>query len=131
MVIEECEMEIEQYKQNLEICFTEYENLQSLHLDVMKTEPMPDIARMTEERDSAFDRLKQIIDSFVGNAASHGGSDNRTVLAEYETRLTSIMNVSEELSKAILEYRENLKTSLAQMKQSKAAMQGYKAVNMN
>jgi hypothetical protein len=124
-------METEQYKQKLELCFTEYEKLQILHLDVMKTEPMPDIARMTEDRDLAFNRLKQNIDVFIGNAGSNGGTDNLPALAEYEERLTSIMNVSEELSKAIEAYRENLKINLAKMKQSKAALRGYKAVNVN
>ena len=124
-------MEIEQYKQKLELCFTEYENLQMLHLDVMKNEPMPDVARMTEDRDSAFARLKQNLDDFVGNAGSHEGASSLPVLAEYETRLTSIMDVSEKLSKAIQGYMENLKTNLAKMQQSKAALRGYKAVNMN
>ena len=124
-------MDIEQYKQDLELCFTEYENLQMLHLDVMKAEPMPDIARMTEDRDLAFAKLKQNLDCFVGNAGSHGGTDSLPVLAEYEGRLTSIMGVSEELSKAIQVYRENLKTNLAKMQQSKAALRGYKAVNMS
>ncbi|MCP3898940.1 MAG: hypothetical protein GY707_04300 [Desulfobacteraceae bacterium] len=124
-------MKIEQYKQKLELCFTEYEKLQLLHLDVMKNEPMPDVARMAQDRDKAFEELKQNINGFVGNAGSHGGTDNLPVLAEYETRLTSIMDVSEELSKATLRYREHLKSDLAKMQQNKAAMKGYKAVNMN
>ncbi|MCK5100868.1 MAG: hypothetical protein KAR45_22355 [Desulfobacteraceae bacterium] len=124
-------MDTEQYKQKLELCFTEYEELQILHLDVMKTEPMPDIAAMTNDRDKVFDRLKQNIDDFIGNAGSHGGTDSLPVLAEFEERLTSIMNVNEKLSKAIEEYREDLKTNLAKMKQSKAALRGYKAVNLS
>ena len=124
-------METEQYKQKLELCFTEYEELQELHLDVMRNEPMPDIARMNEDRDIAFNRLKQNINNFVGNAGSNGGIDSLPVLAEYETRLTAIMDVSEELSKEILKYRESLKKNLAKMQQSKAALRGYKAVNMN
>ncbi len=123
-------MEIELYKQKLEICFTEYENLQNLHLDVMKNEPMPDVARMTQDRDMAFDKLKQNINDFVENAGSHGGTDSISVLTGYETRLSSIMDVSEELSKAILKYQDNLKINLAKIKQNKAAMQGYKSVNM-
>ena len=123
-------MDIEQYKQKLELCFTEYENLQKLHLEVMENEPMPDIARMTKDRDNAFDRLKQNINNFVGNAGSQGGTNSLPVLAEYETRLTSIMDVSEELSKSILKYRDNLKTDLAKMQQGRAAMRGYKAVNL-
>ncbi|MCK5312102.1 MAG: hypothetical protein KAJ62_08330 [Desulfobacteraceae bacterium] len=124
-------MGIERYKQKLELCFTEYEELQILHLNVMKNEPMPDIARMTEDRDRAFEELKQNINYFVENAGSHGGINSLPALAEYETRLTSIMDVSEELSKAILKYRENLKTDLAKLQQGKAAMRGYKAVNIN
>ncbi len=124
-------MKIEQHKQTLEICFIEYENLQNLHLDVMKNEPMPDIARMTEDRDKAFDKLKQHLNVFVQNAGSNGGINSIPLLEGYETRLSSIMDVSDELSKAILKYQENLKTNLAKMKQSKTAMQGYKAVNMS
>lgn len=124
-------MGIEQYKQKLELCFTEYESLQNLHLDAMKNESMPDIARMTQDRDKAFEKLKQKINDFVGNAGSHGGENSLPVLTEFETRLTSIMDVSEELSKAIFKYRDNLKTDLAKMQQGKAAMKGYKAVNMS
>jgi len=122
-------MGAKKHKQELELCFTVYENLQNLHLDVMENEPMPDIARMTEERDNAFAKLKQKLNSFVQNAGSNGGLENVPVLSEYETRLTSIMDVSEKLSKAILKYRGNLKTDLEKMQQSKAAMRGYKAVN--
>jgi glutamate synthase domain-containing protein 3 len=124
-------MKTELNKQNLELCFTEYENLQELHLNVLKTEPMPDIARMTEDRDIVFNRLKQNINAFVENAGSNGGKDNLPALADFETRLTSIMAVSEELSEAIMKYRENIKIDLAKMQQGKAAMRGYKAVNLN
>ena len=124
-------MGIEQDKQKLELCFTEYEELQKLHLDVMKTGPMPDITAMTNDRDKVFHRLQHNINNFVGNAGSHGGVDSLPVLAEYEKRLTSIMNVNEELSNAIEEYRENLKINLAKMKQSKAALRGYKTTNLS
>jgi septation ring formation regulator EzrA len=124
-------MEMEQHRQRLELCFTEYEELQNLHLFVMKNEPMPDLVRMTEDRDKAFDELKQNLNTFVQNAGSNGGINSLPVLAEYEVRLTSIMDVSEELSKAILEYRKDLKTNLSKMQQGKAALRGYKTVNMN
>ena len=124
-------MEIELHKQRLELCFTEYEELQNVHLFVMKNEPMPDLVRMTEERDKAFDELKQNLNTFVQNAGSRVGTDSLPVLAEYEGRLTAIMDVSEELSKAILKYRETLQANLSKMQQGKAALRGYKAVNMN
>ena len=124
-------MEIAQQKQLLERSFTEYENLQNLHLEVMKNEPRPDIARMTEDRDVSFNRLKQNINEFVGVAGSNGGKESLPVLAEFETRLKSIMDVSEELSKAILEYQKGLKKDIAKIKQSKAAMKGYKPANVN
>ncbi len=124
-------MNIEQYKQKLELCFTEYEEIQTLHLKVMREEPMPDIALMTEERDKVFARLKKNIDGSIANAGSNGGKETVSVLAGFEARLASIMDVSEELSRAIQGYQDNLKTNLAKMQIGKAAMHGYKAVNIN
>lgn len=124
-------MEVAQQKRILEHSFSEYENLQNLHLEVMGNESMPDIARMTEDRDTSFNKLKQNINEFVGVAGSNGGKDSLPVLAEFETRLKSIMDVSEKLSDAILRYRENVKVDLTKMKQGKAAMRGYKAANLN
>jgi len=124
-------MALEHYKQKLELCLTEYENLQVQHIDIMKNESMPDLAAMTQKRDKVFIRLKQNLDDFVKNSGSHKGIDSLPELAEYETRLTSIMEVSEELSRAIQEYKTKLKTDLAKIQQGKAAMRGYKAANIN
>lgn len=124
-------MEFEHYKQKLEFCLTEYENLQVQHIDIMRNESMPDLAAMTQKRDKAFISLKQNLDNFVRNAGPHKGIDSVPELAEYETRLTSIMDVSEELSRAIQEYKTRLKTNLAKIQHGKAAMRGYKAANMN
>jgi len=124
-------MELERYRQKLELCFTEYENLQVQHIDIMKNESMPDLAAMTQKRDKVFIRLKENLDNFVKNAGVQKGIERVPELAEYETRLTSIMAVSEELSIAIQEYKNKLMTNLAKIKQGKAAMQGYKAANIN
>ncbi len=124
-------MESDLYKQKLELCFTEYEDLQIQHIDIMKNESMPDIAAMTQKRDDVFIRLKHNLDSFVKHAGSHGKTDSLSDLAEYETRLASIMDVSKELSKVTMEYKERLTAGLAKIQQGKAAMQGYKTANMN
>ena len=120
-------MELEINKQALESCLTEYENLQTQHIDIIKNDSMPDLVAMTRERDKVFIRLKQNLDSFV-NAGSHEEAGSLPAL---ETRIASIMDVSQELSKAIQEYKNQLSTGLARMQQGKAAMQGYKTANMN
>ena len=124
-------MEPDLYEQELELSFIEYENLQAEHIDIMKNEPLPDIAAMTQKRDDSFIKLKHNLDRFVKNAGSHGGADSLSDLTAYETRLASIMDVSQELSKVILEYKDKLTEGLAKLQQGKAAMQGYKTANMN
>jgi len=123
-------MELEINKQSLERCLSEYENLQALHIDIMQKESMPDLAAMTLERDKAFIKLKQNLDSFVKKAGSEGAG-SLPDLAEYETRLTSIMDVSQELSRVTQEYKDKLTAGLAKIQQGKAAMQGYKTASMN
>ena len=123
-------MGLEINKQALEHCLSEYENLQALHIDIMQKESMPDLAAMTQERDKAFIRLKLNLDSFVKKAGSEGAG-SLPDLAKYETRLTSIMDVSQELSRVTQEYKDKLTAGLAKIQQGKAAMQGYKAANMN
>jgi len=124
-------MEPDLYKQELELCFIEFENLQVQHIDIMKNESMPDIAAMTQKRDDAFIRLKNNLDRFVKNAGSHDKADSLSDLRKYEIRLASIMDVSQELSKVTLEYKDKLTAGLAKIQQGKAAMQGYKTANMN
>ncbi|MDA3791464.1 MAG: hypothetical protein PF503_23580 [Desulfobacula sp.] len=124
-------MEIERYKQKLELCFIEYETLQVQHIHTMKTKSMPDLAAMTEERDKAFISLKQNLDTFVGNIGTPDGADPLPELTEYQTRLSSIMEASEELSSAIQEYKDELKINLIKIQQGKTAMRGYKAANMH
>lgn len=118
-------------RQILEHCLTEYENLQIQHIDIMKNEPMPDIAAMTQKRDDAFIRLKNNLDSFVKNTDSRDGAENLSGLKKYEIRLASIMDMSHELSRVTQEYKDRLTAGLTKIKQGKAAMQGYKTVNMN
>ena len=125
------ELETNKQEQALESCLTEYENLQTQHIDIIKNESMPDLVAMTRERDKVFIRLKQNLDSFVKNTGSHEGTGRLPALAEYDNRIASIMDVSQELSKAIQEYKNQLSTGLARMQQGKAAMQGYKTANMN
>ena len=124
-------MELEHYKQKLELYFTEYENLQAQHIDIMKNESMPDLVAMTQKREKVFIRLKENLDNFVQNVGSQKGIDRVPELAKYETRIASIVDVSEELSRAIQEYKARLKIDLTKIQQGKAAMRGYKAANMN
>lgn len=124
-------MGTEQYEQKLELCFTEYETLQRLHIRIIETEPMPDLVRMTEDRDLVFNKLKQNLDKFVGNAGSNGKTNNLSILTKYQERLNSIMSVNEKLSKTIEKYRDKLKINLGKMRQSKTAMRGYKAANLS
>ncbi len=124
-------MELETNKQILERCLTEYENLHIQHIAIMKNEPMPDLAAMSQKRDDIFIRLKQNLDSFVKNAGSHDGAESLSGLKKYEIRIASIMDMSQELSKVTQEYKDQLTAGLTKIKQGKAAMQGYKTANIN
>jgi len=120
---------MKQVKQELDLCFNEYETLQAQHIHVMQNESMPDLVTMTQTRDAAFNRLKKKLNDFVANKDAM--EDNLSVMAEYETRLSALMAVSQELSALIEDYRGQLMTSLKKMQKGKVAMQGYKAANMN
>ncbi len=124
-------METEECRQELELCLAVYEELQLLHLELMEHEPMPDLSRMTSERDNAFVKLKQSLNAFIKKTGAHGVLENIPALAEYNDRITSIIDVSEKLSWAIMQYRENLKTDIAMVKKSRDAMAGYGAANIN
>ncbi len=118
-------------KQVLEHCLSEYENLQAKHIDIIQKEPMPDLAAMTQERDKAFIRLKQNLDRFVKTTGSNERAGSIPDLAEYETKIASIMDASHQLSRVIQEYKDKLTAELAKIQHNKAAMHGYKTANMN
>jgi len=117
------------HKKPLNFYFSEYETLIAQHIHMMKNESMPDLAAMTRESDLAFIQLKQNLNNFVEN--NDTSDDGLPILAEYKTRLTSIIAVSEELSGIIENYRNHIKTSLKKMQQGKTALHGYKTAIMN
>lgn len=120
---------MKQVKQALDLCFNEYETLQAQHIHIMKNESMPDLVTMTQKRDAAFVHLKKKLNDFVANKDTI--ENNLSVMAEYETRLSELMRVSQELSTLIEDYRGQLMASLKKMQKGKVAMQGYKTANMN
>ena len=119
-------MNLTQKTSSLEDCFRNYEKIQVQHLNFMKSEDLPDLSLMTEERTKAFQLLKTTLDSFIQNAGTHYGSDSLSILNGYESRLSLMMKLDEDISGEIQKYRNSLKTNLNRMKKGKMAMTGYK-----
>ncbi len=119
-------MELNQNITNLEECINAYKSIQTQHLSIMKSESLPDIERMTQERASSFQLLKTSLDSFMENSGSQFGTDSLPLLSKYEDRLATIMKLDEAITIEIKKHRNGLKNNLNRVKKGKEAMSGYK-----
>ena len=106
--------------------FEAYEDLQSRHLDLLRTNELPDLGQMTLERKTASDDLQLALNKFTENAGLFGGQDNLNVLTRFEARLGSILELDETIGFEIERHRDWLKKELNQLKLGKKAMQGYR-----
>lgn len=110
---------------DIEALFSAYESLQSRHLELLKSQDIPDLKTMTKDREEVSDRLQAGLNDFMANAGSIKGGVR--LLTDYETRLNAIMALDERIAAEIQRHREELKKALARMKQGKRAMTGYQA----
>lgn len=114
------------HKNILDQHFCRYENLQVQHLDIFKSDQMPNLEKMTNDRNDRFELLKTALESYVQNAASQQNDNTMNILSEYETRLGVLMKLDEQISDEIKKHKAMLRANLNHMKKGKTAMKGYK-----
>ncbi len=122
-------METINTEKNLDNSFIHYEQIQVRHLDIMKSEALPDLELMTKERNASFLNLKQCLDGYVKTAGTK--KNGISVLAQYEERLVTMMALDEKITKAIEKHRDLLKINLNLMKKGMTAMSGYKKAGIS
>ncbi len=105
-----------------------YQQLQKDHLRLLETDPMPDLAKMAQDRNAAFLSFKKLIDDFVDTA---GDSGDRAVevLSGYEEKMTAILALDKQIGKTIQKYKEVLTENLKRMRAGRTAMKGYARSN--
>ena len=111
---------------NIKQQFRAYEDLQSSHLNMLKTQEMPDLGLMTRERKRASDSLQEALNGFTDNAAFIGGQKGLTVLTMFEARLGSILKLDGTIALEVKKHRDRLKKNMSQLKKGKTAIQGYR-----
>lgn len=119
-------MNLQQHEDLLNEKFGMYESLQERHLNIMKTQEMPDLNIMTLERKHASSELQKVLQQFMDVAGSLGGTKSITILTRFEGRLNTIMELDETISTEIQKHRDWLKNNLSLMKKGKQAVRGYK-----
>ena len=103
-----------------------YESIQSRHLQSIRTEAVPDLARMTQERDKAFQVLKNHLDSVMQATGSGMEDDNINELNRYKNWISTILELDEKIAVEIKKYKDTLKSSINTIQQGKTAMNGYR-----
>lgn len=121
-----------QAKSKIENSFNEYENLQAQHLEILKSDQIPDLEGMNNERNEVFRLLKASLEIAMGSAVQDRGKKNSIhLLKKYEIRLNRIIQLDDKISIEIKKYQDLLKSSLNRIKKGKNAMNGYKKAGVN
>lgn len=105
-----------------------FENLQEIHEAMIKegidgirekTNELPDLDRMTDERESSFRDLKNAFDDM---AVVEGDIED---LEKLKDRLGEVLKREDSIRSVVEEYRTGLKESLDKMNHGRKALKGY------
>jgi hypothetical protein len=105
----------------------EYEDLQSRHLNLLKEELLPDLARMTIERRGASKNLKSAIDRFIRTADPSEDLSDAERMVTLRERLGLILKVDETIGVEIQRHKSQLEKSLKSLKQGKTTLESYRS----
>ena len=119
-------MNKEAHIDNIRKRFQAYEDLQESHLNLLRTEQLPNLSKMTMERKIASDELQEALNGFMENAGLLHGGSSLNVLNRFETRLGTILKVDDSIAVEIEKHRNELKKTLNRLKHGNKAMQGYR-----
>ena len=105
---------------------SEYETLQNRHLDLLKADQLPDLARMTQERRSASEKLKSAINDFMRTSGRSSASSDVRRMEEIKQRLGLILKVDETIGVEIQRHKRQLEKSLKHLKHGKTTLENYR-----
>ncbi|NDY70950.1 hypothetical protein DO021_05340 [Desulfobacter hydrogenophilus] len=105
---------------------SEYENLQNRHLDLLKAEPLPDLAQMTIERRGASEKLKSAINEFISTTGQFEFSYDAHKMATLKQRLGLILKVDGTIGVEIQRHKNQLEKSLKSLKHGKTTLESYR-----
>ena len=105
----------------------EYEDLQNRHLNWLKAELLPDLARMTIERRAASKNLKSAIDRFILTADPSEVLSDAECMTALKERLGLILKVDETIGVEIQRHKSQLEKSLKSLKHGKTTLERYRS----
>nr|WP_319494923.1 hypothetical protein [uncultured Desulfobacter sp.] len=105
----------------------EYEDLQNRHLDLLKAEMLPDIARMTIERRGVSENLKSAIHEFIRTANPSEVLSDAERMTTLKQRLGLILKVDETIGVEIQRHKSQLEKSLKSLKHGKTTLESYRS----
>nr|WP_320015822.1 hypothetical protein [uncultured Desulfobacter sp.] len=105
---------------------SEYENLQNRHLDLLKSEQLPDLAQMTIERRGASEKLKTAINEFISTTGRFKSSSDAHKMGTLKQRLGLILKVDETIGLEIQRHKKQLEKSLKHLKHGKTTLKSYR-----
>ena len=111
-------------KKKLNQTFKEYENFQIKHINIVKTNNIPNIRKISNEREQAFKKLKICLIK-LAHDTKYKNNKSINILSLYSKRLQKIMNQDDILKDEIKLYKKKLGKKLKQMKKGKQALRGY------
>ena len=117
-------------KKKLNQTFKEYENFQIKHINIVKTDGIPDIRKISNGRDQIFKKLKIYLMKFAHDT-EHKNNTKKSIniLSLYLKRLQKIILQDDILKNEIILYKKRLEKGLKQMKKGKQALIGYSFKN--
>lgn len=105
---------------------SEYENLQNRHLDLLKSEQLPDLAQMTIERRGGSENLKSAINEFTRTTGQSQSPSDAHKMATLKQRLGLILKVDETIGVEIQRHKSQLEKSLKYLKHGKTTLENYR-----
>ncbi len=103
-----------------------YEDLQNRHLELLKAEQLPDLARMTIERRGASEKLKSAIGELISSTGQPEFPSDVHLMEAIKERLGLILKVDETIAVEIQRHKNQLEKSLKSLKHGKTTLDSYR-----
>ncbi len=101
-----------------------YATLQARQLRSFETDELPDISRLSFERATAFERLKEELTHLLLEL-DRQNTDSPDLAASIKARIAAVLERDGVLMEKITEHRERLRAHMEKMQNGKKALRGY------
>lgn len=109
----------------LKTTLNKLDELQASHIDLFKTQALPDLEEQITQRKTGFSDLKEKLEPFLLESERLGTQENISQVQEIKTCILSLMNQNRMLKSKVETHKNQLENSMKNMTKGRRVMQAY------